>query len=340
MSTHNVNIIKVEGCEPHPDPETTNLGIVRIGGFVVVVNKTQWQFPALCAYIEPDSLVKVNRPEFSFLKVRAGDKEQYRVRVMKLRGVYSQGLLIPAPEGFSEGDDVMEFLEVEHYEPPETLSSGDSVKAPRIKHTVAESGDQEVFAPIYDVENINKFMHMFIDGEEIVAHCKIHGANLRATCVNGELFVGSRNLWKKDTPNNSFWTGIRNSPTIIDFLKANEGVVVYGELYGSVQNLKYGCPNTCKVALFDILKDNEWLSYDESQKFVKEYDLPWAPLVYRGPFDLAKLRALAEEDSSMPEAPKGHIREGLVIKPIVERKDRKFNRVQLKIISNRYLDKT
>src|SRR5690606_24026830 len=102
MSTHNVNIIKVEGCEPHPDPETTNLGVVKIGGFNVVVNKTQWNFPCLCAYIEPDSLVNVNRPEFDFLKHITGDKDNYPVPVTNIRGVYSQGLLTPDPEGFQE----------------------------------------------------------------------------------------------------------------------------------------------------------------------------------------------------------------------------------------------
>ena len=46
---------------------------------------------------------------------------------------------------------------------------------------------------------------------------------------------------------------------------------------------------------------------------------------------------MAEENSSYPGA--NHHREGLVIKPIHERTDRKIGRVQLKIVGNRYLSK-
>lgn len=336
MSIHSVDIVKIDSFENHPDPETTKLGVVSVGGFKVIVNKEQFE-PGLFAYIQPDSMVPVTREDFAFLAPRAGGRDMYRVRVMKLRGFYSQGLLIPAPAGFNEGDDVAEFLGVEHYEPPvDTRTGGQNVRPPRHKDTSAG----EVFVPVYDVENYNRFVGKLTNDDEVVATEKVHGTNFRATCVDGELFVGSRTLWKAEDDTCLWWVAIRNHPEIVEFLKANEGMVVYGEAYGRVQSLRYGEDNNVKVMLFDILRGGEWVNWDESQEIAGKWNLPWVQLVYRGAFDEGLLKNLAEQDSIMPKAPKGSIREGLVVKPVVERIDPRLGRVQLKMVSNRYLDKS
>ena len=69
-----------------------------------------------------------------------------------------------------------------------------------------------------------------------------------------------------------------------------------------------------------------------------EPNFKWVPLVYRGPFNKDMLLAEAEGNSLWPKA-ESQIREGLVIKPIVERIDSMLGRVQLKMISNKYLEK-
>ena len=65
--------------------------------------------------------------------------------------------------------------------------------------------------------------------------------------------------------------------------------------------------------------------------------LKWVPTVYRGPFDEAKLRQLAEENSLIEGA--DHIREGIIISPVKERVDPELGRVKLKIVSPKYLEK-
>jgi RNA ligase (TIGR02306 family) len=338
MSIHRVDVVKINSIENHPDSETVNLGIARVGGFSVIVNKTTFNPDIAYCYIQPDSLVPVKREEFAFLAPRAGDKEMYRVRVMKLRGFYSQGLLIPAPAGFNEGDDAAEFLGVEHYEPPVDIHlGGNNVSAPRrMKDTKAG----EVFVPIYDVENYNRFVNCFQAGEEVVATEKIHGTNVAATFVEGQLYVRSRNYWKKDEEGCAWWVAIKKYPQIARFLEENEGTVVFGEVYGRVQCLRYGLDNDLAIALFDIFKDWTWLNWDESQEIVKKYDLPWVPLVYRGPFDEQILKGLAEQDSIVATAPAGSIREGIVVKSVISgRIHPLLGRVQLKMIGNRYLDK-
>lgn len=202
----------------------------------------------------------------------------------------------------------------------------------------------------YDVET--RKTHNFLANGVVV-----HNSNFRAACVDSQLFAGSRTSWKAERIHveyekdgekividkdgtNPWWVGLRNHPEIIEFLKANENIVAYGEIYGRVQCLHYGYDNDIHVVLFDLLRGHEWISWDESQELAKQYGLPWVPMVYRGPFNNELLRGLAEENSIMPKAPKGHIREGLVIKPVKEMQHPKLGRIQLKLIANRYLDKT
>jgi len=114
-------------------------------------------------------------------------------------------------------------------------------------------------------------------------------------------------------------------------------LAVYGEVFGQVQNLKYGSTDgKIFFAAFDILRGNQWLDFDEAHAIGAP--LPWVPLVYRGPFDKEKIIELAEGDSSYPGA--NHYREGVVIKPVNERTDRRIGRVQLKVVGNRYLSKS
>ena len=121
------------------------------------------------------------------------------------------------------------------------------------------------------------------------------------------------------------------------WLRHNQNLIVYGEVFGQVQNLKYGAKNgQIFFAAFDILRGNKWLDFDEAHKIGAP--LPWVPLIYRGAFDKEKILEFAEGDSSWADA--NHHREGVVIKPVHERTDYRIGRVQLKIVGNRYLSKS
>jgi hypothetical protein len=61
------------------------------------------------------------------------------------------------------------------------------------------------------------------------------------------------------------------------------------------------------------------------------------PVLHIGPFDSAKVKALAEGKSLVPGAT--NIREGVVVEPLIERREHGLGRVQLKIVSNTFLEK-
>lgn len=182
MSIHEAKVIRLPEIRKHPDAD--KLGLVSVWGYTVIVALDSWKEGDLAAYLEPDTLVPLNRPEFAFLK-HYEDRTQERIKVKKLRGIYSQGLLVPMREElFKEGDDAWEFLGLERYV-PRISSPGTSLgSAP------SEAGPSGIVAPKYDLENYRKFARLLVEGEEIIITEKLHG------CLNYEtkvtLFDGTK----------------------------------------------------------------------------------------------------------------------------------------------------
>lgn len=316
MSTHRCDVIRIK-LEPHPNADA--LSIVKVLGYECAVRTEDWEDGDLAVYIPPDSVVPQSE-EFAFL----GD--HLRIRVRKFRGRYSQGLLVTAPAGVEEGDDCMEMMNIEHYEPPLPMSTGgDNEKGP------------PGWFPKYDVENYRRYSHLFQLGEEIVATEKIHGCSARFVWAADRMWAGSRINWKKQDAKNLWWQTLERNSWIEEWCCVNPNLVVYGEVFGRVQILKYGAnANDVFFAAFDILDKDRWVDHDEARRIGN--GLQWVPEVYRGPFDEAALFALAEKDSIVPGAE--HCREGIVVKPLIERQDPEVGRVQLKIVGNRYLEKS
>ena len=66
--------------------------------------------------------------------------------------------------------------------------------------------------------------------------------------------------------------------------------------------------------------------------------LPWVPLLSDHTlFDLKTILELAEGESLIANA--NHIREGIVVKPLLERTHPEIGRVCLKVVSNAYLER-
>ena len=112
LSTHKCEVVPVV-LEKHPNADT--LSVVQVFGYPVVVRTADWEGKTKGVYLPPDSVVDVTRPEFAFLA--SGTKTQHRVKAIKLRGVYSFGLLMPVADDAEIGDDWAELYGVEHYEP-------------------------------------------------------------------------------------------------------------------------------------------------------------------------------------------------------------------------------
>lgn len=320
MSTHRVDVIRVQGLTKHPNADS--LSILKVhGGFTVVVRTADWNDGDLAAYIEPDYVIDPSRPEFSFL---AGHP---RIKVKRLRGIYSQGLLIKAPEGTNVGDNVMELLGVTRYEPHVPMSTGGETEKP-------PSG---IFAPVYDVENWRRYRNVFLPDEEVIAREKVHGCCASYVWAHERMWARSRTEWKKEDAGNLWWRCLAQNQWISEWCREHRGDVLYGECFGQVQDLKYGAkPGELFFRAFDALYGSDWLDNDSLQNSVGEEHL--MPVLYRGPHgDGSALEACCDGPTLLNGAE--HVREGIVVRPVVNRTCPEIGRVQGKLVSNMYLER-
>lgn len=315
-STHRVDVVKVH-LEAHPNADS--LSVVRVYGYTVCVRTADWAEGDLGAYVPPDSVVDSSRPEFAFL---AGHE---RIRVKRLRGIISMGLLIKAPGSVREGDDVAEMLEVTHYEPALPLSTWGETESP-------PAG----YRPCYDVESARRYSHAFVAGEIVWVTEKIHGASARYCFSDGRMHAGSRTEWKKESEANLWWRALAVHPEVAAFCKAHPDLTVYAEAYGQIQDLRYGLgKGEVRLAVFDLLEGQRWLDAEEAREVGET--LPWVPVTKVCAFDYDAICVLAEGPSLVPGA--DHIREGVVVKPLCERTHLEVGRVNLKIVGNGYLER-
>lgn len=324
MSTHAVRIIEIGDVRPHANAE--RLEIVPIGGWQAVVKKGQFKPGDKAVYIEPDYTVPTDAGEFAFLAKEG--RSRHRLKAVRLRGVLSFGLLIPPPQSVAErgiGDDVMADLGIERYEPPIVMAGADELPTEQWP---------KVYASKFDVENLQNFPGVLVDGEQVIVTEKIHGANARYLVEDGVFFMGSRTRWLKPDVAHHWKRAADADPRIEAWCRANPGVVLYGEVYGAVQSLKYGCKlGEAKFCAFAASDKGEWV---DTGSIIDDASMPTAPVVYRGPWSADVVLPLAEASSTVPGAPSDHMREGLVIVPERERRDDNVGRVALKHISARY----
>lgn len=324
-STHKAEVVLVK-LEKHENADS--LSVVRVYGYPVVVKTADWQDGMLGAYLPPDSMADTERPEFAFLA--NGKDRMARIRAKKFRGVQSFGLLVHAPAGSKPGDDVAELLNVGHYDPMANTpldTGGEAESAPTCLAQLAA----------YDIESLRRYPEILIAGEQVHVTEKIHGANARFAYVDGRMYCGSRTQWKRHDPRSIWWMALEQTPEIEAFCQTHPYHVVYGEVYGDVQCLRYDMgKRQVAVAAFDILKsDGTFMDSSGFRMTAEAYGIPAVPTIYAGPYDFEHICSLAEGKSAIAS----HVREGCVVKPVRERWHQAVGRVALKVVGAGYLEK-
>lgn len=327
MSSFNVPVFVLETLEKHPNADT--LSIAKFLGWQCVTKTGSVSVGDLVIYIPLDAIL----PEV--LQTELGLKDLRHVKTVRLRGELSQGLVMKAREGMKAGDDAAEALGLTKYEP--SIPTQMQGRARR---------DDPRFARYTDIENIKNNQNVLQDGEEVVVTEKIHGTNWRGLCVmtadsvtgvpTEDMLIGSHRMnWIEDE-GNLYWKAARASGAF-EVLKANPNIQLYGEVYGWVQDLRYGfTAGNSTLRFFDAMdtQGNKYMDYDDFVAFCEKNKLETVPLMYRGPWSKSVLDL---KNGKTTLAGADNIREGFVVRPIKERYDHKVGRVILKAISEEYL---
>lgn len=334
MSNHSCPVVPVT-LTAHPNADKLAMVNGILGGYNCGVSKSEFEGVTKAAFIPPDSLIPVDRECFQFLRGLAF-KEGHpyaglaRVTVKRFRGVYSDGLLVKVPDDMEVGTDAAEFLGVQHYEPVNDPAWAGN-------HLSGDAEGIDGFGAKYDIENLKRYSTTFAPGEQVVVTEKIHGCNARYAFRDGRHWCGSRSHWKKAEPENVWW--LAKTPEMEALLANHPDLVLFGEVYGKVQKgFLYDAPEGGqKFVAFDLwsASTNRWLEYAEFSELCRRYEIPTAPLLYEGPFDLTHMAQLSEGPSTMGVAP---CREGVVVRSVPEKWNVSLGRHQLKMVGNGYLE--
>ncbi len=217
--------------------------------------------------------------------------------------------------------------------------------------------------PCYDLEALRRHAHVFQPGEQVVVYEKIHGANGRAYHDGEQLWVGSRNQWKKrpEDPEQDLWWKAATKYGLEEKLAKVPGLVLYFEVFGQVQDLKYGAkPGEVFLVVFDAYvpelfsemvvewrqsgEDGPrlagarscWLTDPQLTSLRGALDLPQPPLLWWGEYDPAIVMPLRNGPSMWPGA--NHVREGFVVRPAdgPERVVPRVGRPVMKVVGENY----
>ena len=325
-----VEVCTLDKILPHPNADRLELAHVK--GWQAVVLKGMFQADQKVVYFPPDTVLsKELTDSFGVTQYTQPCEQGQRIRQAKLRGEPSFGLLITANPAWELGMDVADQYNAVKYNPPLRLTAGDA----EVEHPL--------FTQYTDIENMRNYPAVFQDGEEVVVTEKIHGGNCRVGVVDGEEMAGSHETRRKKPvvriEENIYWfpwtlTGVVTLLRTVPSENLARVVILYGEVYGKVQSLHYGVKGLAFRA-FDLCVDGRYLDYDNFKGLCARFGVETVPLLYQGPFSLAKIAELSRGPSIVIGA--DHLREGVVVRPVVERTDPKIGRVVLKYLSDDYL---
>lgn len=317
MSEFHVEVVRLGEIRKHENADT--LGITKVRDYPVIVRLGELNPGDLAVYVPVDSVVPGDDPRWEFLK------GHNRIKAKRLRGIFSMGLLTKADPSMTEGQEVTEVMRIKKYEPPENAVTG---------------GDNErctfEFPKYTDLDAFRRWPDILTHGEQVVATEKIHGTNGRFVFSAGRLWCGSHTQVKKESPDVVWWK-VAKQYNLAEKLAAHPDIALYGEVYGYVQDLRYGhASGRVSLRVFDAMNlvTMRYLDYKDFTAFADLLSIPRVPELYVGPFTRDVL-AFAEGKTMIPQA--DHVREGIVIRPVVERFDERIQRVILKYHGEGYL---
>lgn len=320
MSIFKVEVVKISSVNSHPNADRLDIATIEGMAYQVVTAKGNFTPGHIAFYFPIDSVI----PDEYLDKFGIRPYYSKKLRAAKLRGIFSEGLLIPVGAEFQGniGDDYTEYFGVTKYEYPIPHNMSGDVESP--------IGQYKFPSP----EHLKRYQDVLKVGEEVVVTEKIHGTNFTVMVDDDGVHIGSHNyFWKNNATNkNLVYVRAYNETPALHKIPIN--TQVFGEIYG-VQDIKYGLSNgKIGIALFAVKSNGRFLDHDQFVAFSEEFNLPAVPVLYIGAYTWEAVFQFNNANSVLE--PKSMM-EGVIIQPFVERTHPEIGRVVLKLISDRYL---
>jgi len=316
----NLNSVCYVGAigEVKPIEGADNIELAMVGGWQAITKKGEYGVGDKVVVATTDAVIPVELSDL--MGVTNYLRKGQRVRTVKLRGVYSECLImskntIPALRKYPtliEGEDLMELLGITKYEPPVKMVEM-SVGGRKFKYHQNPN-----FHVYYKFPNLKNVPDLFTEEDKVSITRKLHGTNARYGIVRkkklsildrikkffGNKWVefdyvyGSHNVEKGSTSQGFYSTDVWRTVAeqyniqnkLWDYVKEyytpkglGSGVVIYGEIYGHgiQKNYDYGLTDI-RFAGFDVEIDSVYQPFFTERGIFKQLELPKVDLLYSG----------------------------------------------------------
>lgn len=306
--------------EIRPIEGADNIELAVVGGWNCITKKGEQKVGDVAIIATTDAVIPEKLSDE--MGVTSYLRKGGRVRTVKLRGVYSECLIIPTKFlhgkttmgdwDLKDGSDCMNIFGIVKYEPPVKMVQLAGGRKIRYQ-------DNPNFHVYYKFPNLKNVPGMFTEEDTVEITRKIHGTNARYGIVKKtklslfdkvkkffrladkwidyEFVVGSHNVEKGSDSNGFYdtnvWYEIDKKYGIKEKLwnyvknenvEIGDGITLYGEIYGAgiQKGYEYGLKDIQFVG-FDVKECGEYLStYKAWKLFEKELELPYVEVLYFG----------------------------------------------------------
>jgi len=308
-------IQKITALEPIANKDRIELASIL--GWKVIVGKGEFQVGDLAVYCEYDTLLPIKQ-EFEFLRSNCFSPKWngFRIRNMKMAGVFSQGIvfstpILPKKVKVKEGVDVTDTLEVRKYDPeylaemlkpqkrPAWLKymlkkewfrklyfwmKGNPNRKNLYPEDISKSDETNVQAAFAHIQKCYPD-HRFYKTEKLEGQAATY--EYRAKGKRPKFRVYSHNF-QRPKPDGSTWWRYALENRIEEKLKANSkkypAIAVQGELVGpGIQKNIYELP-AIKLYVYSVknLTTGAYLNYEDLDWYCIENGFEMVPLFHTG----------------------------------------------------------
>lgn len=306
--------------EIKPIEGADKIELAVIGGWNCVIQKNAYKVGDLVVVATTDAVIPVDLSDR--MEVTSYLRKGQRVRTVKLRGVYSECLIIPTKfipgigEIYYDGTDMMELMGISKWEPPVQMRQLSSGKKVRYRYRIYQ--DNPNFHVYYKFPNLKNVPDMFTEKDLVEITRKIHGTNARYGIVKKpkislwdkivkflgnkwveyEFVVGSHNVEKGSDSQGFYDTNvwyeiaekynIKEKMWAIAKLRGAEDIgtdmTLYGEIYGAgiQKGYDYGLPDI-RLAGFDVSINGQYVDTAKAAYIITaHFRVPYVPILWTG----------------------------------------------------------
>ncbi len=259
--------------------------LATVLGWQVVIKKDEFKVGDLCIYIPIDTLVNPSNQWFKFLASSKDPSVWPRIRTAKIKGKYSQGLVIPIdclnsipnspdPIKANEEDlDIGELIGVKKYEKENLLvASGTTTCFATFPTDIIPITDEDNLKTKFKAIDELKNKHLYIS-------MKMDGSSMTIIRINDRFIVCSRRLiLEKGAVMHQY---VDNQKIKDQLDRIGRNVAIQGEFCGPKINCNNLGLKDYKYYVFTIrdLKTNQYFSLDQIKEFCAQARLEHVPIL-------------------------------------------------------------